>query len=101
MRQGAKRLEELFQNKNGERFWVEITSTSVMRNGEFMYYLASWIDITEHKKAEEEILISHNKGKTIPIYYSKENAKGLHQLLLLMMLLCHSLGYFLKTCPLL
>ncbi len=53
MRQGAKRLEKLFQKKDGERFWVEITSAPVMRNGEFVYYLSSWIDTTERKLAEE------------------------------------------------
>jgi len=55
MAKGAVRLEELFQKKNGERFWVEITSGPVKRNGEFRYYLASWVDITEHKQAEERI----------------------------------------------
>jgi PAS domain S-box-containing protein len=55
MREGAQRLKELFQKKNGERFWVEITSTPVKRSGEFLYYLANWIDITERKRAEGEL----------------------------------------------
>jgi len=29
MRKGANKLEELFQKKNGERFWVEITSVPI------------------------------------------------------------------------
>jgi PAS domain S-box-containing protein len=53
MRQGARRLEELFQKKNGELFWVEITSTPVTSDGEFKYYLANWVDITERKRAAE------------------------------------------------
>jgi len=53
MQQGAKRLEELFQKKNGERFWVEITSVPVTSNGEFKYYLSNWVDVTERKQAEE------------------------------------------------
>ena len=53
MRHGAKRIEKLFQKKNAERFWVEITSTSTRRNGELKYYLVSWVDITERKQAEE------------------------------------------------
>jgi len=53
MHQGATRLEELFQKKNGERFWVEITSVPVTSNGEFKYYLANWVDVTERKQAEE------------------------------------------------
>ena len=52
MRKGARGLEELFQKKNGERFWVEVTSTPVMVNGVLKYYLANWVDITEHKQAE-------------------------------------------------
>jgi PAS domain S-box-containing protein len=56
MQKGATRLEELFQKKNGERFWVEITSAPIILNGEFKYYLANWIDITERKQAEEELI---------------------------------------------
>jgi PAS domain S-box-containing protein len=49
----AQKLEELFQKKNGELFWVEITSASIRINGESRYYLATWVDITQHKQAEE------------------------------------------------
>ncbi|GAF88243.1 unnamed protein product, partial [marine sediment metagenome] len=53
MRKGAMGLEELFQKKDGEQFWVEITSTPVTMDGELKYYLANWVDITERKRAEE------------------------------------------------
>jgi len=52
---GALKLEELFQKKNGKRFWVEITSTPVKSAGRFEYYLSNWVDITERKKAKESI----------------------------------------------
>jgi PAS domain S-box-containing protein len=55
MKEGSKRLEELFQKKNGEKFWVEITSTPIKENGEFKYFLANWIDITKGKQSEEEL----------------------------------------------
>jgi len=55
MRDGAQKLEESFQKKNGERFWVEITSAPIMSDGELGYYLANWMDITERKKREEEL----------------------------------------------
>ncbi|HIJ54377.1 MAG TPA: PAS domain S-box protein [Planctomycetes bacterium] len=58
MGKGAVRLEELFKKKNGERFQVEITSGPIIKNGKFMYYLANWIDITERKKAEEQLKTS-------------------------------------------
>jgi len=65
MRRGAVRLEELFQKKNGERFWVEITSGPIIYNGEFRYYLANWVDITERKRAEEEIRENERKYKLL------------------------------------
>jgi PAS domain S-box-containing protein len=55
MRYGDDRLEKLFQKKNGEQFWVEITSTPIKANGEFKHYLANWVDITDRKKAEQAL----------------------------------------------
>ncbi len=52
MKKGAQRLEEQFVKKNGEQFVVEITSTPIVREGEFNYYLANWVDITARKRAE-------------------------------------------------
>jgi two-component system sensor histidine kinase/response regulator len=49
----TQKVEKLFQKKNGELFWVEITSTPISINGEFKYYLATWVDITQRKQAEE------------------------------------------------
>ena len=51
----AESLEELFQKKNGERFWVEITSIPVRSDGELKYYLANWADITERKRGVEAL----------------------------------------------
>ncbi len=56
MREGTERLEELFQKKSGERLWVEIKSTPLIRNGQFKYYTANWVDITGRKWAEERII---------------------------------------------
>jgi len=61
MRKGAVRLEELFKKKNGERFWVEITSAPLRKDGEYKYYLANWLDITERKQAEEALRESEEK----------------------------------------
>jgi PAS domain S-box-containing protein len=49
------RVEQLFRTKNGERFWVEITSIAVKREGEFKYYVAAWVDITERKRLKENM----------------------------------------------
>jgi two-component system cell cycle sensor histidine kinase/response regulator CckA len=53
MRKGNQRHEALFQTKTGERFWVEISAMPVKEEGEFKYFIANWIDITERKRAEE------------------------------------------------
>jgi len=55
MRRGANWFEELFQNKDGEQFWVEITSAPIMHDGELRYYIASWVDITERKQMEDAL----------------------------------------------
>jgi two-component system NtrC family sensor kinase len=65
MRQGDQRAEELFQNKNGERFWVKITSIPVMNDGEFKYLLANWIDITKRRQVEEALRQSEKKYKNL------------------------------------
>jgi len=52
---GARRVEELFQTKNGDRYWVEITSIPVKSKGDFKYYLSNWFETTERRRAEEHI----------------------------------------------
>jgi two-component system NtrC family sensor kinase len=65
MRQGDQRNEELFRKKNGERFWVKITSMPVMNNGEFKYLLTNWVDITKRKQVEEALRQSEKKYKNL------------------------------------
>ena len=47
--------EECRLKKNGEQFWVELTSKPIMRGGQFQYHLSCWVDITERKRAEEQL----------------------------------------------
>jgi len=54
LREGAIGMEELFQKKNGERFWVNINAAPIVIEGERKYYLANWVDITERKLLEQE-----------------------------------------------
>jgi PAS domain S-box-containing protein len=58
MAKGAQRLEEIFQKKNGELFWVEITSSPIIQNDELKYYVTTWLDVTERKNAEEALRAS-------------------------------------------
>jgi PAS domain S-box-containing protein len=55
LKKGAVGKEELFQKKSGERFWVNINSTPVIIDGEYKYYLANWVNITERKRMEQEL----------------------------------------------
>ncbi len=54
---GARKVEEQFQKKDGDLYWVEITSIPITSKGEFKYYLSNWVDTTERKRAEEHIHI--------------------------------------------
>jgi len=57
---GLKKREELFQKKNGESFWVEVTCNPVKSNGDLTYYLINWVDITERKKGEQKLRKAHD-----------------------------------------
>jgi PAS domain S-box-containing protein len=49
--------EKQLQKKNGEHFWVEIKVTSVKHNGATAYLLLNWVDLTERKKMEEQLIM--------------------------------------------
>ena len=55
LRQGARGKEEQFHRKSGERFWVEISATPDRQKGQFNYYVANWLDITERKRAQQRL----------------------------------------------
>ena len=55
MGSGGRRVERLFQKKNGERFWVDMNLVPIIYNGTLKYHMANWADITERKKAEEKM----------------------------------------------
>jgi PAS domain S-box-containing protein len=54
LKKGASGFEKLFQNKNGEKFWVEITDTPLIGRDNRRAGLGIWMDITERRRAEEE-----------------------------------------------
>ena len=84
MQHGAVNLEKLFQKKNGEQFWVEITSRPVVRDGDFIYYLSNWTDITERKKMEDALSHERDLMKRLfehhpdVVYLKDREAKYLH-----------------------
>jgi PAS domain S-box-containing protein len=80
--EGFQKIEELFQKKNGERFWVELTSIPVKESGGLNFYLANWVDITERKQAIEQIE-RHNRELAIlnKITTSVSSTLDLHEIL--------------------
>ncbi len=50
-----RRIERVYQKKNGERFWVAMSLAAVRQNGALKYLLSHWLDITEQKQAEEKL----------------------------------------------
>ena len=64
MHQGARHVPELFQRKDGEKFWAEISSTPVLRDGKYQYYLANWIDVTEREKFGEALKESEERHRS-------------------------------------
>ncbi len=54
-RRGCK-VESKRKKKNGEIFWIELTPTAIIVDGEPKYYMSLWTDITDHKRLEREIL---------------------------------------------
>jgi PAS domain S-box-containing protein len=65
MAKGGQRSERAFQKKNGERFWVEMSSAPVKRKGKPLYFILNWLDVTERKKAEEAFQIQKNKLQSV------------------------------------
>jgi len=58
---GGKRGEQVFQKKNGERFWVAINSTEVKHGSKRPYFLMNWLDITDSKRIQEALRESEEK----------------------------------------
>ena len=54
-RRGIRREIREYQDKNGERFWVEFSINPVKEKARVKYYLSTWLDITERKKAEKAL----------------------------------------------
>jgi two-component system, NarL family, sensor histidine kinase UhpB len=52
---GEQKVERLGRKKSGELFWIQTSDEPVIINGQLNYFLSNWVDITERKKAEEQL----------------------------------------------
>jgi PAS domain S-box-containing protein len=55
LEEGISKVEKLFQKKNGDNFWVEVTTVPVHINGKLKYSISNWVDITDRKNMENKI----------------------------------------------
>lgn len=65
MEVGAACVEEKFQKKTGEVFFVEVTSAAVKTGDKLDYYLANWLDITQRKHIENSLRESEAKFRAL------------------------------------
>jgi PAS domain S-box-containing protein len=59
------KAEALFYKKSGESFYVDVTSTPFMKDGELNYVLSIWIDITAQKQASLQLEQLYQREKAI------------------------------------
>ena len=52
---GVSNHEKLFRKMSGEDFWVEINTVPIEQDGNLIYALTNWVDITGRKPAEETL----------------------------------------------
>jgi len=50
---GVKSAQRLFQKNNGQRFWVEISTSRVVEDDTVQYLMTTWVDITQRVEEEE------------------------------------------------
>ncbi|MCG6537843.1 MAG: PAS domain-containing protein, partial [Syntrophales bacterium LBB04] len=61
-------------------FWVEVTTKTIMKNDKLSCYLSIWFDITQRKKADEELVNERNFSEatinSLPGVFYLINTKG-------------------------
>jgi len=62
---GAMQVERQYQKKNGERFWVEVSTSGISDLNSPGFIVAAWIDITERKNTERELRESEETSRAL------------------------------------
>lgn len=55
MLKGEEKSEKLARKKNGELFWIQVSSRPIIIKRKLKYFLSNWVDITERKHAEVQL----------------------------------------------
>ena len=59
MQRGVHQYEHIFQNKQGEAFWVAITLTPIEYEGKARCFISNWVDITSQVLNNQRITKEH------------------------------------------
>ena len=65
LKKGLNKYELFFNNKNGEKLWVEISGKPVFSNGKLNYTISNWVDVTGRKIMEDNLKVSYHKLQKI------------------------------------
>jgi PAS domain S-box-containing protein len=65
MASGSAMGEVMLQKKDGERIWVVVSSVEVKYGTKQPYFLINLVDITDRKRAEEELRVAYEKLKEL------------------------------------
>ena len=61
MAKGGSRSERVFQKKNGDRFWVALSSSEIKSQGKQLYFILNMLDITDSKRMQEALRESEER----------------------------------------
>jgi diguanylate cyclase (GGDEF)-like protein/PAS domain S-box-containing protein len=70
---GGVRREMIYEKKNAERFCVELSAISIMKNGTLKYFLVNWLDITQRKRMEDELKSHKDHLEKLVQEFEKQN----------------------------
>lgn len=62
---GIKKTEQVFKDRNGELFWVEINMNVIRIKGVTKYAVSNWLDISERRKTEKALIESEEKYRNL------------------------------------
>jgi PAS domain S-box-containing protein len=66
LKQNIYRIERQYRTKKGADFWVSVSMNPILdENGQVIYHLANWVDITERKNFEQSLRDSEERLQQI------------------------------------